>query len=118
LIVKARHYGADYLHALLTGYEDAPEGVEMNAGMHYNKYYGGNQIAMAAPLNEGQVSYADGTEATVDQMAHDVATFLAWASEPSQDDRKRLGWKVVIFLTFLTVLLYRVKKKIWKDVEK
>ena len=90
----------------------------MNEGMHYNEYFAGHQIAMAAPLSEGQVSYADGTEATVDQMAYDVSTFLAWASEPSQDDRKRMGWKVLIFLLFLSVILYNVKKKIWKDVEK
>jgi len=118
LIVKARPYGADYIHALLTGYKDAPEGFEMNEGMHYNEYFGGHQIAMAAPLMDDQISYADGTPATVDQMAHDVATFLAWASEPSQDERKRMGWKVLIFLIFTSVILYLVKKKIWKDVEK
>jgi len=118
LIIKARHYGEDYLHALLTGYKDAPEGYEMNPGMNYNKYFAGHQIAMAAPLMDDQISYADETPATVEQMAHDVSVFLAWASEPSQDDRKRMGWKVVIFLTFMSVLLYLVKKKIWKDVEK
>jgi quinol-cytochrome oxidoreductase complex cytochrome b subunit len=118
LIVKARHYGEDYIHALLTGYEDAPEGFEMNEGMNYNKYFAGHQIAMAPVLMDGAISYADGTEATIDQMAHDVATYLAWASEPSQDERKRLGWAVVLFLTFMSVLLYLVKKKIWKDVEK
>ncbi len=118
LIVKARHYGADYIHALLTGYKEAPEGVEMNAGMHYNEYFAGNQIAMSAPLINDQIPYADGTPATVEQMAHDVSVFLAWAAEPSQDERKRIGWKVLIFLTFLSVIMYLVKKKVWKDVEK
>lgn len=118
LIVKARHHGADYIHALLTGYKAAPEGFDLGQGMYYNEYFAGHQIAMAQPLMDDQVVYADGTPATVEQQAHDVATFLAWASEPSQDDRKRMGWKVIIFLTFLSVLLYQVKKKIWKDVEK
>jgi len=118
LIVKARHGGEDYIHALLTGYEDAPEGVEMNEGMNYNKYFAGHQIAMAAPLMDDQISYADGTTATVEQMAHDVSVFLAWASEPSQDQRKRMGWKVVIFLIFMSFVFYGVKKKVWKDVEK
>ncbi len=118
LIAKARHGGADYLHAILTGYVEAPEGFEMNPGMSYNKFFSGHQIAMAPPLMDDQISYADNTPATVEQMAHDVSTFLTWASEPSQDDRKRTGWKVVIFLTFFSILLYLVKKKIWKDVEK
>jgi quinol-cytochrome oxidoreductase complex cytochrome b subunit len=118
LIVKARHYGADYIYALLTGYEDAPEGFEMNAGMNYNKYFSGHQIAMAQPLLDGQIAYADETESTVSQMSHDVSTFLAWASEPHQDDRKSMGLKVVLFLIFLSVLMYMVKKKIWKDVKK
>jgi ubiquinol-cytochrome c reductase cytochrome c1 subunit len=118
LLVKARHYGADYVYGVLTGYKDAPEGVDMGPGMHYNEYYAGHQIAMSAPLIEGQVTFADGTEATVEQMAHDVTTFLAWASEPTQDQRKQMGLKVILFLSFLTVLMYMVKKKIWKDVKK
>ena len=87
----------------LTGYKDAPEGYEMNSGMYYNEYFAGHQIAMPTPLIDGQVTYADGTESTVDQMAHDVTTFLAWASEPSQDDRKRMGWKVLIFPSLLLI---------------
>lgn len=118
LIVKARHHGADYIHGLLTGYHEAPEDFTMNAGMYYNEYFSGHQIAMAPPLMDGQISYADGTEATIHQMAMDVSTFLAWASEPHQNARKQMGLKVIIFLTFLSVLLYMVKKKIWKTAGK
>ena len=117
LIVKAREHGANYVHAILAGYEAAPEDFHLNSGMHYNKYFAGHQIAMAQPLTDDQIAYADGTPATVEQMAHDVSTFLAWTAEPSQDARKLLGWKVLLFLTVLAVLMYRVKKKIWKDVE-
>lgn len=117
LIAKARHGGADYIAALLTGYEEAPADVDMNPGMHYNKYFSGHQIAMAKPLSDGQVSYADGTEATVEQMATDVAAFLTWASEPTMEKRKTMGIKVLIFLTIFAFILYAVKRKIWSDVE-
>jgi ubiquinol-cytochrome c reductase cytochrome c1 subunit len=116
LIVKARHYGENYLHALLTGYEEPPEGTTLLPGMYWNKYFPGHQMAMAPPLVEGQVSYADGTEATVDQMAHDVTAFLAFASEPHMEDRKQIGIKVVLFLLVFAVIMYAVKRKVWKDV--
>ncbi|WP_456306500.1 cytochrome c1 [Paracraurococcus ruber] len=117
VIVKAREGGADYIHALLMGYEDPPAGMTLMPGMNYNKYFAGHQIAMAAPLSsEGQVEYADGTKATVDQMVTDVATFLAWAAEPELEQRKALGVKMVIFFTVLGGLAYAVKRKIWADV--
>ena len=117
LMVKARKGGADYLYGLLIGYvEEAPEGVEMMDGMYYNKVFPGHQIAMAPPLFEEAVEYADGTEATLDQEAHDVVTFLAWAAQPELEERKRLGVKVLLFLIVLTAMLYAVKRKIWSDV--
>ena len=117
LIVQARHYGADYIAALLSGYSEAPAGKELMDGMYWNKYYAGHQIAMAPPLMDGQLEYADGTEATVEQMAYDVASFLTWAGDPHHDDRKRMGLRVMLFLLVLSVLMYLVKKKIWRDVE-
>ncbi len=113
LIVKARAGGEDYLHALLTGYEAPPAGFEMNEGMHYNKYFPGHQIAMAAPLIDGQVAYADGTEASVDQMASDVSQFLAWASEPHLEERKQMGFKVLLFMAVFAGLLFALKRKVW-----
>ncbi len=117
LIVKARVGGPNYLYALLTGYEEeAPEGVEIMEGMYYNHFFPGNQIAMAPPIEADYMEYADGTEATLDQTARDIVTFLAWASEPELEERKSLGLKVMIFLSFLTLLLYGVKRKIWSDL--
>lgn len=117
VIAKAREGGATYLYALLTGYEDPPAGVTLMDGMHYNKYFAGHQIAMAAPLSgEGQVEYADGTKATVEQMARDVTQFLAWAAEPEMEERKAMGVKIVLFLTVLGGLAYAVKRKVWADV--
>lgn len=91
LMVKARHGGADYIFALLTGYSDPPAGKVMLPGLHYNPYFSGGAIAMAKQLVDGQVEYEDGTPATESQMAKDVATFLAWTAEPEHDERKLAG---------------------------
>jgi ubiquinol-cytochrome c reductase cytochrome c1 subunit len=116
LMTKARPDGADYVYALLTGYSDPPADVKLMEGMNYNKFFPGHQIAMPQPLNPDQVSYADGTKATVEQMAHDVTSFMAWAAEPELEARKRLGVKVILFLIILSGLLYIAKRKIWSDV--
>ena len=117
VMTKARAGGADYLFALLTGYVDPPPGVTVMDGMHYNRYFPGNQIAMGPVLNPDQVEFADGTKATVEQMAHDVSTFLQWAAEPELEQRRALGVKIIIFLTILAGLTYAVKRKIWADVD-
>ena len=116
LIVKARLGGADYIHGVLTGYKEPPAGVSVPEGMHYNEYFPGHNIAMPPPLSEGVVEYADGTNATVDQMSKDVTTFLAWTAEPEMEERKRMGVKVILFLLILTGLLYVVKRRLWADV--
>jgi ubiquinol-cytochrome c reductase cytochrome c1 subunit len=116
LIAYSREGGADYIHAILNGYVEPPEGVEVPAGMFYNAYFPGHFIAMPPPLSEGLVEFADGTPATVEQMSRDVATFLTWAAEPHLEDRKRTGVKVVLFLVVFTGLLYASKRKIWQNV--
>jgi ubiquinol-cytochrome c reductase cytochrome c1 subunit len=116
LIIKARADGANYVHGLLNGYEDPPEGVTVPDGQYYNKYFPGHFLAMPPPLRDDQVEYADGTKATLEQMSQDVVTFLSWASNPEMEARKRMGIKAVLFLCLLTGLTYTVKKKIWKDV--
>jgi ubiquinol-cytochrome c reductase cytochrome c1 subunit len=116
LLVNAREDGADYIDALLQGYRDPPPDFSVAEGRYYNVYFPGRQIAMPPPLADGQVTYGDGTKATVAQMAHDVTTFLTWAANPDMEQRKRTGWKAVLFLVFLTGLTMALKKKIWKDV--
>ncbi|MFO1153235.1 MAG: cytochrome c1 [Rhodospirillales bacterium] len=117
LIVDARVGGANYVYAVLTGYHDpAPDGFVVNPGMYFNEYFAGHQIAMPPPLTDDRVTYTDGTKATVSQMAHDVVTFLSWASEPNMEERKRLGIKVILFLIVMTGFLYALKRQIWSDV--
>lgn len=116
LIVKARPGGEDYLYALMTGYEDAPEDFDLSEGMAYNKAFPDHQIAMPSPLYEEAVEYDDETEATVEQMSRDLAVFLTWTAEPALEERKRLGVKVLIFLLIMLVLLFFVKRRVWSDV--
>jgi len=117
VLVKARKGGANYIYSVLVGYEDPPPGVTLDDGVYYNKYMAGNKIKMPNNLMDGLVEYADGTESSVDQMAKDVTTFLAWAAEPSLEDRKRMGLKVILFLLVLFVLAYISKQQIWRDIK-
>ena len=117
VLVKARPGGADYMYSVLMGYEEPPAGMKLDDGVYYNKYMIGQKIKMASPLLEGIVEYSDGTEATVDQMAKDVTTFLAWAAEPELEVRHKLGIKVIIYLLLLTILVYLSMKKIWSRID-
>jgi ubiquinol-cytochrome c reductase cytochrome c1 subunit len=117
LIVKARGDGANYVYSLLTGYEEAPHDSHLAAGQYYNPYFPGGAIAMAPPLSEGIVTYADGTEATVEQMAEDVVTFLTWAGDPHMETRKQMGFMVLLFLFIFAVLVYLAYRQVWANVK-
>jgi ubiquinol-cytochrome c reductase cytochrome c1 subunit len=109
--------GPDYIHALLTGYQDPPPGVEVPPGGYYNPYFvSGAVLAMPLPLSEGIVTYADGSPETVDQYSRDVSAFLMWAAEPHLVERKRIGYQVFIFLIVFAGLMYFTKKKVWAAV--
>jgi ubiquinol-cytochrome c reductase cytochrome c1 subunit len=117
LITKAREGGPDYVYAILTGFKDPPAGFKLNEGMYYNQYFAGHQIKMPPPLTQtDQVKYADGTQATVPQMSHDVVSFLSWAAEPNLNDRHRIGFKVILFLIVATGVFYAAKRKIWSRI--
>ncbi len=117
LIVKARPDGANYLYSLLTGYSDAPASVEVPEGAYYNKYFPGHIIKMPPPITaDGQVTYQDDTQPSVDQMARDVVHFLQWAAEPEMQERKAMGMRVMIFLIVLTVFFYIAKRRIWSRI--
>jgi ubiquinol-cytochrome c reductase cytochrome c1 subunit len=125
LITKARHDGVNYVASLLTGYQGQPAKLlrefpdaKTGPGLYYNPYFANLNIAMAPPLtSEGQVTYDDGTKATVGQMAADVAAFLAWTAEPQLVKRRQTGWAVMVFLLFATVLAYLSKQQIWAAVK-
>jgi ubiquinol-cytochrome c reductase cytochrome c1 subunit len=117
VLVKARQDGADYIYSLLMGYEDPPSGVALDDGVYYNKYMPGNNIKMAKPLSEGAVEYLDGTNSSEEQMAKDVVAFLAWAAEPHLEARHKIGFRAIIYLLIITVLVYFSMKKLWSRIE-
>jgi ubiquinol-cytochrome c reductase cytochrome b/c1 subunit len=108
--------GPNYVDGILQGFEDKPPaGVTIPEGSYYNKYFPGHAIKMPKPLSDGQVTFDDGSPATVAQYAKDVTTFLMWTADPHMEDRKRLGMQVFVFLIILSLLLYFTKKKVWAD---
>ena len=117
VLVKARGGGVDYIYSLLQGYEDPPAGVTLDDGVYYNKYMYGNKIKMANQLSDGLVEYSDGTRATVEQMSKDVTTFLMWSAEPHLESRHQMGFKAILYLIILTILVYFSMKKIWSRIE-
>lgn len=116
LIIKARAGGPNYVYSLLTGFgQKPPHGFKVQEGKYYNPYFSGRNISMPPPLNQGSVSFNDGTPATVTNEAKSVVTFLAWASEPNLEARHRVGFEVLAFLVFLSGLLFLAYRKVWHD---
>jgi ubiquinol-cytochrome c reductase cytochrome c1 subunit len=113
LIVEQRPGGATYIDHLLNGYGEAPPGVALFPNRTWNAAFPGNQIAMAAPLRAGQMTFLDGTKATVPQMSRDVTTFLAWAADPTVEERRQDGVRVFLFLGFLLFLTTLLRRRIW-----
>ena len=110
--------GPDYIYGLLTGYEQPPEGEGGRPGQWYNPtFLAGDWISMPQPLYDQQIQYTDGSPMTQSQYAADVAAFLMWAAEPKLEERKELGFRVMLFLAVMTVLVYLTKRKIWRNVE-
>lgn len=123
LIAKARHDGGAYVYSLLTGYQEQPAALvkrfpdaKTPEGLHYNPYFANLNLAMPAPLtSDGQVTYSDGTKASVDQMAQDVSAFLVWTAEPKLEKRHQTGLWWIGFLLFATVLAYMSYRNIWAE---
>lgn len=108
--------GPDYIHALLTGYQEPPAGYQVAEGTHYNPYFAsGTSLAMAPPLSDGQVTYDDGSPETVEQYSTDVSAFLMWAAEPHLEKRKRTGFMVMVFLLIFTSLVYLTKRSVYAN---
>jgi cytochrome c1 len=117
VMAKARTGGPDYIYALMTGYKEPPGDMKMVEGMSYNTIFPGNQIAMAAPLDDEAVEYSDGTAPTLVNYAKDVSAFLMWAAEPKLEERHKLGFSFMIYLIILAGLLYFVKRRIWRGLK-
>jgi ubiquinol-cytochrome c reductase cytochrome c1 subunit len=125
LMTKARDDGSDYVYSLLTGYSAQPAELlrkfpeaKTPEGLHFNRYFATLNLAMAPPLTANdQVQYQDGTRATVDQMAKDVAAFLTWTAEPNLQKRHTWGVAAVIFLLIFTGLAFGAYRNIWRGMK-
>jgi len=129
LITKSREGGAAYVYSLLTGFTDPntyrneagkplPADAKPAPNLHFNPYFANLNLAMPPPLTtNGQVTYADGTPATVDQMAKDVAAFLVWTAQPDLERRHAAGLAVAVFLLFASVLAFLAYQQIWHDAK-
>ena len=123
LITKARHDGTNYVYDLMLGYGEpdpakaAKVGFEVPDGLYFNKHFPNVNIAMPAPLSDGQVTYADGAPNTTAAMAKDVAAFLTWTAEPKLVERRQTGWFVLGFLLFATALAFLSYKQIWAGLK-
>lgn len=118
LIIKARHHGQNYVYSILTGFHHKkPDDVDVPQGLHYNPYFASLNIAMTPPLVDDQVTYSDGTKASVDQMSKDVVAFLRWAAEPELEKRRQTGLATIIFLSMLAVLAFFTYRRIWSGVQ-
>ena len=117
VLVKARKGGADYVYSVLLGYDQPPSNIQLDDGVYYNKYMYGNKIKMPAPLSDDLIEYSDGTKATEEQMAKDVVSFLMWTAEPHLEQRHKIGFRAIVYLIILSILVYFSMKKIWSRIE-
>jgi ubiquinol-cytochrome c reductase cytochrome c1 subunit len=131
LLAKAREEGPAHIYSIITGYAAPPPGLKMDPTQHYNQYMTGDLssywsgpkehvppggfIAMAPPIKANQVTFDDGTPATLDQEAKDVSAFLMWAAEPKLEERKQTGFAVMLYLLLFAGLLYASYRKVWKN---
>jgi cytochrome c1 len=117
VLVKAREGGSDYVYSICSGYgQTPPAGFKVLTGKYYNPYFDGWNISMPQPVSDNSVTYSDRTKATIDQECHDVVTFLTWAAEPKMEERKHLGFEVILFLLGFAGLLFLSYRRIWRDM--
>ena len=116
LVVKARAGGPQYVYSIITGFHETPPSwFKVLPNKYYNPYFAGWNISMPPPLTKGSVTFSDGTPNTLEQEAHDVVTFLTWASDPRMEERKRLGLGVMAFLIVFSGLLFLSYRRIWRN---
>ena len=134
LSVIARSRGVDWLYTYLrTFYRDEtrPNGwnnlVFPNVGMphvfwqlqgtqvlkteteeHEGKKIEHKKLVLSAPGELSPTAY--------DKLTRDLVNYLSYMGEPEQAKRTQTGYFVLIFLFFLFVLSWLLKKEYWKDV--
>lgn len=115
LLAKARSGGADHIYSVLMGYT-GEEKEEAGALLYYNTAMGG-YFGMGQPIDDGYVTYADGSPETLAQYSEDVSAFLMWAAEPKLVERKQAGVWSMAFLALFAVLMWFTNKKVWRKIK-
>lgn len=142
LSLTARSRGVDWIYTYLKSFyvdESRPQGWnntvlpgasmphvlwELQGMQHLATEGHGAQAAEGESGAEGHaegpafelVSAGTETPQQYDQTVRDITTFLQYAGEPAALDREKYGVWVVLFLAFLTFLLYLLKLEYWRDV--
>ncbi|MEM7058885.1 MAG: cytochrome c1 [Pseudomonadota bacterium] len=121
--------GPEYIYSILTGYTGEIEEVA-GRELYENTAMAGGKISMAPPLEDDLLEYEVHGEAedeahsyspppaTADQMAKDVSAFLTWAAEPQMVERKEAGFRNLVMIILLSVLLYYTNKKLWAPIKR
>ena len=107
MMVKARDGGASYVYSYLVGYYLAPDGKQ------------GNHVypETRMPDTLGMSVATEAKQLEIKGKARDIVSFLAWAADPHEQERHRLGYYVIAYLLVLTTLLYFVKNQIWSRLK-
>jgi ubiquinol-cytochrome c reductase cytochrome c1 subunit len=132
LLASAREGGPDYIAAVAAWNGPVPAGLTLPPGKYYNPYFPGDlssgmsdphkavppggSIGMPPPLTDCKVTFDDGHPCDVKNEARDVAAFLEWASDPKMDERKQMGFAVLVYLGIFAGVLYASYKAIWRNV--
>jgi len=108
LSLVARSKGTDWIYSYLKGfYEDDSKVFGVN-----------NKILENASMPDALWSLKEEkSEAEFDQDVRDITNFLDYVGEPAKLIRTSIGIWVLLFLGFLFVLTYLLKKEYWKDVK-
>ena len=91
----------------LQGLQEAVWEGEMDKAGNAQKHF--KEFKLAAPGTLKPEEY--------DAFVRDTVNFLDYIGEPVQLQRQSLGYKVIAFLIFFTLLCYALKKEYWKDVK-
>lgn len=110
LMAIARKKGPQYIYTLLTGYYYREDGETDN-----HLFPG---IKMPDALGYSDTEEGSSDRADVEAQARDLVSFLVWTADPNAETRRSIGYYVIIYLIILTILLYFVKKRVWRKVEK
>ena len=131
LSLIARSRGVDYLYNYLRGFyldESRPYGVNNSVfpdvGMpHVMGELQGWQKPVYSKVGDKQVitgfeivEKGSLDKSQFDRAMADLVNFLSYVGEPAQQERKRLGFWVLLYMVLALIVFYLLKREYWRDV--